>query len=55
MISAGCIRARHCSGAGGYHCPVGLATMDKSKTIVAYHDNLIKGIKSLLEIMGKKI
>jgi len=22
---------------------------------VAYHDNLIKGIKSLLEIMGKKI
>lgn len=64
MISAGCIRARHCSGAEGHHCPVGLATMDKakrskflvehkSKTITAYHDNLIKGINSLLEIMGK--
>lgn len=65
MISAGCIRARHCSGAGGRHCPVGLATMEKSKrakflvnrkseTIANYHNELIKGIRSLLAIMGKR-
>jgi glutamate synthase domain-containing protein 2 len=65
MISAGCIRARHCSGAGGKTCPVGLATMDKTKrakflvgqksyTIASYHNQLIEGIKSLLSIMGKK-
>ena len=65
MISAGCIRARHCSGAGGHECPVGLATMDKGKrskflvskksqTIANYHDALIHGIRSLLAIMGKK-
>jgi glutamate synthase domain-containing protein 2 len=65
MISAGCIRARHCSGANGHDCPVGLATMNKSKrskflvnkkshTIANYHNALIDGIKSLLAIMGKK-
>jgi glutamate synthase domain-containing protein 2 len=65
MISAGCIRARHCSGAGGHDCPVGLATMDKrkrskflvakkSQTIANYHDALIDGIKSMLAIMGKR-
>ena len=65
MISAGCIRARHCSGAGGHECPVGLATMDKgkrskflvatkSKTVANYHDALIAGIRSLLAIMGKR-
>ena len=65
MISAGCIRARHCSGAGGQECPVGLATMDKgkrskflvaskSKTVANYHDALIAGIRSLLAIMGKR-
>jgi glutamate synthase domain-containing protein 2 len=65
MISAGCIRARHCSGAGGHECPVGLATMDKGKrskflvakksqTIANYHEALIEGIRSLLAIMGKR-
>jgi glutamate synthase domain-containing protein 2 len=65
MISAGCIRARHCSGAGGQECPVGLATMDrdkrskflvahKSKTVANYHNALIDGIRSLLAIMGKR-
>ncbi|CAA6814744.1 MAG: Ferredoxin-dependent glutamate synthase (EC [uncultured Sulfurovum sp.] len=65
MISAGCIRARHCSGAGGHHCPVGLATMDKAKrskflvarksqTVANYHNALTDGIKSMLAIMGKK-
>lgn len=65
MISAGCIRARHCSGAGGQHCPIGLATMDKAKrskflvnkkshTIANYHNALVEGIQSLLAIMGKK-
>jgi len=65
MISAGCIRARQCSGAGGHHCPVGLATMDKAKrskflvakksqTIANYHDAMVEGIKSMLAIMGKR-
>jgi len=31
MMSAGCIRARECSGAHGRACPVGLATQDKKK------------------------
>ena len=65
MISAGCIRARHCSGAGGHDCPVGLATMNKAKrskflvgkksqTIANYHDAMVEGIRSLLAIMGKR-
>ena len=65
MISAGCIRARECSGAGGRNCPVGLATMDevkrsrylvlqKAKNIANYHNELIHGVRSLLAVMGKK-
>jgi glutamate synthase domain-containing protein 2 len=65
MISAGCIRARHCSGAGGKRCPVGLATMDrarrrsflihqKSRTIARYHDALLQGFRALLAVMGKE-
>ncbi len=65
MISAGCIRARECSGANGRDCPVGIATMNKMKrskflieqkshNIASYHDNLIKGVKALMAIMGKK-
>ena len=64
MISAGCIRARECSGAGGRNCPVGLATMDpikrsrylvlqKGKHIANYHDELLYGVRSLLAVMGK--
>ena len=65
MMSAGCIRARYCSGTTGHQCPVGLATQDKSKRkkyfvhkqakkVANYHKNLIKGIKGLLAIMGLK-
>ena len=65
MISAGCIRARECSGAGGRHCPVGLATMDegkrskylvlqKAKHIANYHQALIDGVRSLMAVMGKR-
>ena len=65
MISAGCIRARECSGAGGRNCPVGLATMDeakrsrflvlqKSKNIARYHHELLHGVRSLLAVMGKR-
>ena len=64
MISAGCIRARECSGAGGKNCPVGLATMDegkrskylvlqKAKYVANYHNELIHGVRSLMSIMGK--
>ena len=64
MISAGCIRARECSGAGGRNCPVGLATMDegkrskylvlqKAKYVANYHHALIQGVRSLMSIMGK--
>ncbi len=64
MISAGCIRARECSGANGRHCPVGLATMDESKRskflvdqkarhVANYHKALIRGVQDLLAIMGK--
>jgi len=64
MISAGCIRARECSGAGGRNCPVGLATMDegkrskylvlqKAKYVTNYHNELIKGVRSLMAVMGK--
>ena len=65
MISAGCIRARECSGANGRDCPVGLATMneakrskflviEKSKHIAFYHHQLLHGVRSLLAVMGKK-
>lgn len=64
MISAGCIRARECSGAGGRNCPVGLATMDESKRskylvlqkakhVANYHDALLHGVQSLMAVMGK--
>jgi glutamate synthase domain-containing protein 2 len=63
MMSAGCIRARECSGAYGRHCPVGLATQDprkrasflveqKSRHVANYHRNMISGIRGLLAIMG---
>ena len=65
MISAGCIRARECSGAGGRNCPVGLATMDESKrskflvqeksgSVANYHNALIESLRSLLAVMGKR-
>jgi len=64
MISAGCIRARECSGAGGRNCPVGLATMDegkrskylvlqKAKHVAHYHNALLQGVRSLMAVMGK--
>ncbi len=63
MMSAGCIRARECSGANGRACPVGLATQDKKKrasflvekkaqNIASYHGQLLYGIQNLLAIMG---
>ena len=63
MLSAGCIRARLCSGEGSHQCPVGLATQDKkrrrsylvykqSKEVANYHKNLIKGIKTIMAVMG---
>jgi len=65
MISAGCIRARECSGANGRDCPVGLATMNEAKrskylveektsSVANYHDALLAGVRSLLAVMGKK-
>jgi len=63
MMSGGCIRARVCNGAGGHICPVGLATQDarrrasylvvrKSNEIANYHKNMIKGIQTMLSVMG---
>jgi len=63
MMSGGCIRARMCSGFGTHQCPVGMATQDakrrasylvikKSDEIASYHKNLIKGMKTMLAIMG---
>jgi len=65
MMSAGCIRARYCSGTTGHICPVGLATQDKSKRkkyfvykqakkVRNYHNNLLKSVKGMLAIMGLK-
>jgi len=65
MMSAGCIRARVCSGTGGHICPVGIATQDPKKRasflvvkqgqkIANYHNNLIKGVKTILAVMGKE-
>lgn len=65
MMSAGCIRARECSGANGRACPVGLATQDKKKrasflvekkaqNVASYHEQLLYGIRNLLAIMGIK-
>lgn len=65
MMSAGCIRARYCSGTGKHQCPVGLATQDKSKRkkyfvykhanyVRDYHKNLLKNLRGLLAVMGLK-
>ncbi len=65
MMSAGCIRARVCSGAGGHHCPVGLATQDKKRRasflvtqkahrVANYHRQMLDGLRGLLAIMGAK-
>jgi len=63
MMSGGCIRARLCSGYGSHHCPIGMATQDPKKRasyivirkgheIANYHKNLLKGMKTMLAIMG---
>lgn len=63
MMSGGCIRARQCSGTGSHECPVGLATqnpkrrasylvMRKAGEIANYHNNLLKGIRTMLAVMG---
>ncbi|MEA3289145.1 MAG: FMN-binding glutamate synthase family protein [Campylobacterota bacterium] len=65
MMSAGCIRARYCSGTTGRKCPVGLATQDetlRSRYLVYkhahyirdYHKNILKGVKMILAVMGLK-
>ena len=65
MMSAGCIRARYCSGSGTHQCPVGLATQDikkrkyyfvkkHSEFVRNYHNNILKSMKSLLAVMGLK-
>jgi len=65
MMSAGCIRARMCSGHGAHQCPVGLATQDKklrsaylvhkhANKAVQYHKNLLAGVKTILAVMGLK-
>ena len=65
MMSGGCIRARMCSGFGSHVCPVGLATQDPKKRasylvikegreIGNYHKNLVKSMKVVLAVMGKK-
>ena len=65
MMSGGCIRARMCSGFGTHQCPVGMATQNpklrasylvvrKGHEIANYHKNLIKGVRTLLAVMGKK-
>jgi glutamate synthase domain-containing protein 2 len=65
MMSAGCIRARMCSGYGSHQCPVGLATQNPKKRrsyvvhkyykrVANYHNNLIKSTKTILAIMGLK-
>jgi len=63
MMSGGCIRARMCSGFGTHQCPVGLATQDprlrasylvikKGYEIANYHRNILKGLKTILAVMG---
>ncbi len=63
MMSAGCIRAKFCSGVGKHQCPVGLATQDKQKRkayivhkqaqkVENYHKNILKNIKMILAVMG---
>ena len=63
MLSAGCIRAKVCSGAGKHQCPVGLATQDPKRRkafivtkhahgVANYHSNLIKSLRTILAVMG---
>ncbi|WP_416768615.1 glutamate synthase-related protein [Sulfurimonas sp. ST-25] len=63
MMTAGCIRARECSGANGRHCPVGLATQDRKKRasflieqkahrVANYHRHMLEGIRGLMAVMG---
>lgn len=63
MMSAGCIRARECSGANGRDCPVGLATQNRQKrasflvekqahNIASYHEQMLHGMQNLLAVMG---
>ena len=63
MMSAGCIRARECSGAHGRACPVGLATQDEKKrasflvekkaiNVASYHAQMLSGIRGLLAVIG---
>jgi len=65
MMSAGCIRARMCSGHGTHQCPIGLATQDKklrnaylvekhAKKTMYYHKNLLSGVRTILAVMGLK-
>jgi len=65
MLSAGCIRARMCSGEGSHQCPVGLATQDKkrrksylvykqAREIANYHKHLLSGLKTIMAVMGIK-
>jgi glutamate synthase domain-containing protein 2 len=65
MLSGGCIRARMCSGEGSHQCPVGLATQDKNRRksylvykqaerIKNYHNNLLKGVRTIMGVMGVK-
>ncbi len=63
MMSGGCIRARQCAGVGSHVCPVGMATQDPRRRasylvlkhahkIANYHRNLLKGIKTVLAVVG---
>ncbi len=63
MLSAGCIRARMCSGEGSHQCPVGLATQDKKRRksylvykqatqVANYHRKLLEGVKTIMAVMG---
>jgi glutamate synthase domain-containing protein 2 len=65
MMSGGCIRARQCSGTGSHQCPIGMATQDPKKRasylvakqsleISNYHKNLLRGVKTMLAVMGVK-
>ncbi len=65
MMTAGCIRARECSGANGRHCPVGLATQERKKRasflieqkahrVANYHRHMLDGIRGLMAVMGAK-
>lgn len=50
MMSAGCIRARYCSGTTGHQCPVGLATQDKDKRKNILCINKLKKLEIIIRI-----